>query len=179
MAVRQSAILFPLLLVLTLFPASGATGAVTQVLSATINPAYALSSPASVSLTHSQNNFQPFQATFTINYEVRTSPAGSGKITLQMTSDFSPSGGPTVSGGALTYVCGSASLGTPCSGSQTASTTSQTPVLTVPASACTGGGGACSSGDPNSVTLTFTLIDSPTYSTGTYSANATFTISAI
>jgi hypothetical protein len=94
-------------------------------------------------------------------------------------SDFSPSGGPTAASGALTYLCGGANLGTACSGTQTASTTTQTPVLSVPASACTGGGGACSSQNPNSVSLTFTLIDSPVYSTGTYSANITFTISAM
>jgi hypothetical protein len=168
-----------LLLVLTSFPAAGATAVATQNLNATINPAWALTVPATASLTHSQNTFQPFQAAVTVNYQVRTTPTGSGKITLQITSDFSPSGGPSAASGALSYTCGSAGLGSPCSGSQTASTTAQTPVLTLPASACTGGGGACSGQDPNSVNLTFVLTDDPGYSTGTYSANVTFTISAI
>jgi hypothetical protein len=114
-----------------------------------------------------------------VSYQVRTTPGGSGgKITLQVTNDFSPTGGPTAASGALTYVCGGANLGTACSGTQTASTTTSTPVLTVPASACTGGGGACSSQNPNSMNLTFTLTDNPVYPTGTYSANITFTISA-
>lgn len=167
------------LLVLTSFPAGSATAVAIQSLNATINPAWALTAPASASLTHSQNTFQPFQATVAVNYRVRTTPTGSGKITLQVTSDFSPSGGPSVSNGVLSYTCGAAGLGSPCSGSQTASTTAQTPVLTLPASACTGGGGACSGQDPNSVNLTFVLVDDPRYSTGTYSANVTFTISAI
>jgi len=159
-------------------PAGGGTGTNTQTLSATINPAWNLVSPASATLTHSLNNFQPFQANLSVNYEVRTSPAGSGKITLQITKDFSPAGGPSVANGVLTYTCGGANLGTPCSGTQTASTTTQTPLLTVPASACTGGGGACSSQDPNSVNVTFTLTDDPGYNTGSYSATVTFTISA-
>jgi len=167
-----------LVLVWVPFPAGGGTGTATQTLSATINPAWTLTSPATASLTHTQNTFQPFQSAVAVNFEVRTSPVGGGKITLQVSSDFSPAGGPSAAGGALTYVCGSANLGTPCSGTQTASTTAQTPVLTLPASACTGGGGTCSSQDPNSVNLTFTLTDDPGYSTGTYSATVTFTISA-
>lgn len=156
----------------------GGTGSAIQTLAATISPGYALMAPATVSLTHSQSTFQPFQASTVLNYEVRTSPAGSGKITLQISNDFSPAGGPSVANGGLTYTCGAANLGTPCSGAQTASTTVQTPLLTLPASACTGGGGACSSQDPNSVNLTFTLSDQPDYATGSYSATITFTISA-
>jgi hypothetical protein len=137
-----------------------------------------LTSPTSASLAHSQNTFQPFQTSVAVNYAVRTSPVGGGQITLEVSNDFSPTGGPSVSSGALTYTCAGASLGTPCSGTQTASTTAQTPVVTLPASACTGGGGACSGQDPNSVNLTFTLTDDPGYSTGSYSASVTFTISA-
>lgn len=169
---------FLLLLVWVPFPAGGGTGSATQTLTAAINPAWTLTAPGTANLTHSQNTFLPFQSAIAVNFEVRTSPVGGGKITLQVTSDFSPSGGPTAASGALTYVCGSANLGTPCSGTQTASPTVQTPVLTLPASACTGGGGPCSSQDPNSVHLTFTLTDDPGYSTGTYSATVTFTISA-
>ena len=178
--IARSRIPFCLLLSALLpFPADGGTGSATQTLTATINPGYALSAPATASLTHTQTTFQPFQATVAVNYEVRTSPTGSGKITLQVTNDFSPSGGPSAANGNLTYTCGAANLGTPCSGTQTASTTTQTPLLTLPASTCTGGGGACSSQDPNSVNLTFTLTDNPGFPTGTYSATITFTISAM
>lgn len=166
------------LLVLTPFSADGGTGVATQSISATIIPAWTLTAPGAASLTHSTNNFQSFQSTIPLQYEARTTPVGGGSITLRVTNDFSPTGGPSVAKGVLTYTCASANLGTPCSGSQTASTTAQTPVLTLPASACTGGGGACSSQDPNSLNLTFYLTDDPGYATGSYSANVTFTISA-
>jgi len=42
--------------------------------------------------------------------------------------------------------------------------------LRCPASACTGGGGSCSSSDPATVNVNFILADSPGYSTGAYSA---------
>ena len=167
-----------LLLALVSFSAGGGTGAAVQTLSATINPAWTISAPGTATLTHTQNNFQPFQTSFAVNYEVRTTPTGGGAITLQVTGDFAPTGGPSAAAGALKYTCTGANLGTACSGTQTASPTAQTPVLTLPASACTGGGGACSGQDPNSVNLTFTLTDDPAYSTGSYSANITFTISA-
>jgi hypothetical protein len=67
-------------------------------------------------------------------------------------------------------------LGTACSGTQTLSTTSTTPVVTFPASACTGAG--CPGTSPQSVQVHFTLVNSTQYKTGTYSAGLTFTISA-
>ena len=168
------------LLALGSLPAGGGQGTAVQTLSATLNPNGALTTPGTATLSKSLTSFQPFTATLPVSYQVRTTPGGSGgTITLQVNNDFSPSGGPSAAGGALTYVCSGANLGTACSGTQTASTTTSTPVLTVPASACTGGGGACSSQNPNSMNLTFTLVDSPVYSTGTYSANVTFTISAM
>jgi hypothetical protein len=159
--------------------AAAATGVGSQDLRVTLGPACAMTTPGMASLTHGQTAFQPFQATVPLNYEVRTTPAGSGKITLQVSANFTPAGGPSVADGVLTYTCGAASLGTGCSGAQTASMAMQTPVLTLPGSACTGGGGVCSSQDPNSVNVTFTLIDDPGYATGVYAANVTFTISAI
>ena len=58
------------------------------------------------------------------------------------------------------------------------SSTGQTLVVVIPGQACTGGGGACSSADPNSVSINFVLSNDPGYQTGTYSAQLTFTISA-
>jgi hypothetical protein len=168
-----------LLLALGSLPAGGGTGTATETLSATLSPVGSLTTPATAALSSGSTTFQPFTGSVAVSYEVRTTPTGTGgTITLKVASDFSPSGGPTAASGALTYVCSSANLGTACSGAQTASTTTSTPVLTVPASACTGGGGVCSSQNPNSMSLTFTLVDSPVYSTGTYSANVTLTISA-
>jgi hypothetical protein len=161
-----------------MIPASGSTGSGTQSLSATINAVGSISAPASATLTTGATTFQPFTGSLTLNYKARTTPVGGGSITLNVSSDFTPAGGPSAAAGALAYTCSGATLGTACGGSQTASTTVQTPVLTLPASACTGGGGACSSQNPNSVNLSFTLTDSPVYATGTYSAKVTFTISA-
>jgi hypothetical protein len=156
----------------------GGTGSYTQTLYATLRPNAKLSVPASLNLTASTTRFAPFSGALAVTYRARTTATGSGTITVRVISDFAPTGGPSAAAAALSYTCGSASLGTPCSGTQTASTTVQTPVLTLPASACTGGGGACSAYDPASVNLNLTLTNDPGYATGSYSAQLTFTISA-
>jgi hypothetical protein len=175
---RRARLAAALLFVLPVATCPGATGTGTQTLNALIYPAAKLSVPASVSLTNGATRFAAFQASLPISYRARTTAAGGGAMTFQVTSDFSPAGGPSAATGALSYTCTSANLGTVCSGSQTASTTLQTPVLTLPASACTGGGGACSAQDPNSMTLNFTVVDDPGYATGSYSAKVTLIISA-
>ena len=160
-------------------PLSGAsTGTGTQTLTATINPIGSITVPASASFTTSVTTFHPYTSSVAVSYNARTTPTGSGTITLNITSDFTPAGGPSAASGALSYICSGATLGTGCSGAQTASPSLQTPVVAIPASACTGGGGACSSAAPNSVNLVFTLTDDPGYATGSYSAKVTFTISA-
>jgi hypothetical protein len=168
-----------LLLALGPVPAGGGTGTATETLSATLSPVGSLTSPGTAALTSGATTFKPFTGSVAVSYLIRTTPSGTGgTITLEVSSDFTPTGGPSAASGALTYGCSGATLGTACSGTQTASTTTATPVLTVPVSSCTGGGGSCSSQSPNSVNLNFTLVDSPVYPTGTYTANVTFTISA-
>jgi hypothetical protein len=157
---------------------SSATGSATQGLTAVIYPAAKLSVPASAGMTAASGKFDSFHVSLAISYRVRSTPLGGGSITVQVTSDFSPKGGPSAAAGALLYSCASASLGTPCAGTQVASANSQTPVLAIPARACTGGGGACSTLDPNSVTVNFMLPDDPGYATGSYSAQLTFVISS-
>ncbi len=169
-------------IVLTFAPAFllGATGTTTQTLSAQINAIGKLSVPASLTVTHAGTTFASFTGNLTVSYKARTTSAtGSGSLTLQATADFSPAGGPSIAGGQLTYTCSSATLGSACSGTQTASTSSQTSVVTMGASLCTGGGGSCSAVNPNTVLSTFTLADNPAFKTGTYSATLTFTVSAI
>jgi hypothetical protein len=168
-----------LLFVLGTLPAAhgqGGSGSATQTLTAAINPIAKLTVGGSLALSPGAAKFSPFQATLPISYEARTKIGGA--ITAQVTSNFFPAGGPSAASGALTYTCTGATLGAACSGTQTASTTSQTPVLTLPPSGCTGGGGSCSPADPNTVNLNFTLTDDPGYQTGSYSATVTFTISA-
>jgi hypothetical protein len=83
-------------------------------------------------------------------------------------------------GDALTYTCTGATLGSNCSGMQTVSTVLATNVVTaIPAGSCTGGGSPCTTANPNTVNLNFSLTDDPKYKTGSYSATLTFTISAI
>ena len=172
--------LMPLGLLLFLAASAGGstTGSGSQTLTAVIDPIGSVTVPGSANLTRGATAFEPFTGTVAVSYQVRTSPTGGGAITLNVSNDFTPSGGPSAASGALQYTCAGATLGTACSGTQTASPTAQTPVLTLPASACTGGGGSCSNSNPNSVNLTFTLTDNPGYATGTYSGNITLTISA-
>lgn len=158
-------------------PAEESSGTATQILAATLNPVGSISVAANASLTPGSTAFQPFSGNVAVNYLARTTPTGSGTITLTVSSDFTPSGGPSAANGALKYTCSGATLGAACSGTQTASPSAQSSVLTLPASACTGGGGACSSGSPNTVNLNFTLTDDPGYATGTYSAKVLLTIS--
>jgi hypothetical protein len=158
----------------------GATGTTTQTLSATIDAIGKVSVPASLSLTSAGTTFVSYSGTLTVSYKARTTAStGSGSLTMQATADFSPSGGPSIGSGQLTYTCSAASLGAACSGTQTASTSLQTSVVTIGAGNCTGGGGSCSATNPNTVQSAFTLLNNPAYKTGTYSATLTVTISAI
>ncbi len=168
-----------LLLVLFCVGARADVATVVQSLSIQLSPLGKLSVPGGVSLTRSGTAFSPFTGVLPVSFRVRTTAGGGGTISLQVTSDFVPGGGPSVRNGALTYVCSGAQLGTPCSGVQTANIGTQTPVLTLPPSACTGGGGACSVSDPDLVEIQLTLEDDPTFQTGTYSAQVTLIISAL
>ncbi len=158
----------------------GATRTTTQTLSAQVNAIGKLSVPASLTVTNAGTTFVAYSGNLTVSYRARTtSGTGSASLTLRATADFSPAGGPSITGGQLTYSCSAPSLGAACSGTQTVSTSSQTSVVTMGAGVCTGGGGSCSATDPNTVQSTFTLANNPAFKTGTYSATITFTISAI
>ena len=157
-----------------------ATGTTTQTLSASINAIGKLSVPASLTVTSAGTTFVAYSGNLSVSYRARTTAGtGSGSLTLRATADFSPTGGPSIATGQLTYTCSAATLGAACSGTQTASVASQTSVVTMGADLCTGGGGSCSAANPNTVQSTFTLSNNPAYKTGTYSATLTFTISAI
>ena len=132
---------------------------------------------SSTALSSSGTLFTDYTGTTNLTYKIRTTQgSGSGNIVLQITSDFNGTGGPKVAsppsaGDALTYSCTVASSGTGCSAGQTASTASTTPVATFGADAH-----SVKAGDAGSVA--WTLTNDPAYKTGSYSATATFTVSA-
>jgi len=109
-------------------------------------------------------------------YKIRTSySGGTGSITLRVTSDFN-AGGPSVAtpptaGDALTYSCTVNSPGTGCSGTLTALMSAATSVATF-------GSNAKSTKAGNTGSTSWTLTNDPLYSTGTYTATVTYTISA-
>src|SRR5258708_7475845 len=88
-----------------------ATMIVTETLSAQVSPLGKLSVPANLTLSAAGTTFQPYSGTATVSFRVRTTPAGNGSITVQATGDFSPTGGPTIASGNLTYTCRAPTLG--------------------------------------------------------------------
>jgi hypothetical protein len=158
---------------------NAASAIVNETLSAQVSAIGKLSVPSNLTLSAVGTTFQSYSGSLTVSFRARTTPGGSGSITVKASADFTPAGGPSIASGGLTYTCGAATLGTGCPGTSTVSTSSQTTVATIPASACTGGGGSCSASDPNTVQVNLTLANSPVFQTGAYSASLTFSISAI
>jgi hypothetical protein len=158
---------------------AGLAPAQTTILAVAVGPEAALSvASATTSLATTSTSFgNPFSGTTALTYTIRTSKTnGTGSITLQITADFSGAGGPSVgtppsAGDALTYTCSVGAPGTPCSNTQTAATTKATAVGSF-------GAGASSAKAGNAASVAWALTDDPAYATGTYSATATFTISA-
>jgi hypothetical protein len=132
---------------------------------------------ASTALTGSGVVFgSDFTGNTAFTYKIRTKQTnGSGNIQLQVTSDFSPSGGPSVASpldpsDTLSYACTVAQPGSGCSGQQNASTTTATPVATF-------GANARSTKAGNTGSLSWTLPNDPQYATGTFTSLVTLTIS--
>ena len=150
--------------------------------------AVAVSAESAISITTATTNLTeasgagifgaPFTGTTNFSYKLRTSQVGgAGTITVKITGDFA-AGGPSVTtppaGDAMTYACTGALPATPCTGPITALTTGATSVATFATDAhSTAGTGSSSTGS-----VTWTLPNDPIYKTGTYTATATFTISA-
>jgi hypothetical protein len=167
-------------LILVLLVPAGGIGEIqstTQTLSANVLPKGALSLPGSVALRSSNAQFGALAGSLTVSYWARTTASGGGSVTVQASSDFSPAGGPSI--GAVSFTCSGANLGAGCSGSQGLATATQTTLVSLPGGACTGGGGVCSTQAPNTVLLTFSVPSKPTFKTGAYSAQMTFTISTM
>jgi len=151
----------------------------TTTLSVAVGPEASLTvTTGTTSLATSSGTFaDAFTGSTSLTYLIRTTKTtGSGTITVKISTDFSPTGGPSVgtppsTGDALTYTCTVSTPGTPCSGSLTAAATAT--------SVGTFGAGASSAKAGNSASLAWSLTDDPVYATGTYTATATFAISAL
>ena len=121
--------------------------------------------------------FADYAGTTNFTYKIRTKQGdGTGTVDVQITSDFGGVGGPSVAhppsaGDALTYGCTVASPAAACTGSVTALTSGTTSVATFGADARSAKAG-------NTGSVLWNLTNDPVYKTGTYTATATFTISA-
>lgn len=159
------------------------TGTTTVSVTVGAEAALTIGGGGATTLSSVGTNFANYTGTTSLTYFIRTTASGgTGTITLKVTTDFTcASGGPCVAtpptaGDALTYSCtvatpGNGGTATPCSGSQTASTSTTTPVGTF-------GADAHSLNTGNSGSVSWTLTNDSKYKTGTYSAVVTFTISA-
>ena len=161
-----------LLVALSMAASAVAQSTGTTTLSVTVGAAAQITvSTSNTSLTSSGTVFQPYTGTTTFSYKIRTSTSGgAGSVTVQITSEFSPTTGPDADDD-LSFTCGGTGAGTKCSGSQDASTSTAKNAITFGADAH-----SANSGDTG--TLSWRLQNQPQYETGSYSATATFTISA-
>jgi hypothetical protein len=129
-----------------------------------------ISSPTS--LTQGGGGFVAFLGSSTVTFSIRTTKVGGSGSILLLAAEFAPAGGPTVASGSLTYTCGGApAVGTLCLGTQTASTSTSTPVVSSI--------GANQKVANTTATVSWTLADSPLYSTGAYSAAVKFTVTSL
>ncbi len=139
----------------------------------------------STGLSSGTTTFNDYTGTTNFKYQVRTTQStGSGSITLKITTDFATSctggvpcvGTPPTAGDALTYSC-TGDVGTVCSTPQTASTGSSTNVLGFGQNVHAGSPGSVANKGANGA-VAWDLTNDPIYPTGSYTAVATFTISA-
>ena len=160
------------LLIALLLPAcAAAQSTATTTLSVTVASAATISLGSSSTALTASTTWGDYTGTTSGAVRMRTSKTGgSGSVTVEITSAFA-SGGPGVDD--LTYTCSvdEDSEATACSGSVTASDSSGTTVLSMGAD-----GHSADTGDTFSVE--WSLKNLPSYTPGSYSATATFTVSA-
>jgi hypothetical protein len=118
--------------------------------------------------------FSNYTASTQLTYSIRTSQStGSGTITVTFTSDFSPAGGPSivapVNGDTLTYACMAGAPATACSATTVAALNNGYQVASFTADA---------HATAATATINWVLTNDPSFKTGGYSANVTYTISA-
>ena len=169
-------VLLGLLSSASLFAQFGPTG--TTTLQVVVGSEAAIRVDTATTNLTTAGSFANYTGSTNYTYKIRTTKVGgTGTITVQITSDFGPAGGPSVgtppsAGDTLDYTCTAVAPATGCAGTLTAATGSATGVASFGADArstALGTGG-------NSVA--WALTNDPQYQTGTYTATATFTISA-
>jgi hypothetical protein len=169
---------FVLLLGASLSLAQMSTTATTT-LSVIVGAEAALTIGNSTTLGSTGTTFSNYTGTTGLTYYIRT--INSGTLTLQVSSDFSPTGGPSVTtppsvGDKLTYNCALNAPGkngsvTGCTSNIQAQTAAATNVASF-------GADARSLSTGNTGNVSWTLTNDPAYKAGTYNATVTFTISA-
>jgi len=154
------------------------TTAPTSTVSVTVGPEAGLTiNTADAPLTTAGTNFSDYTGTTNFTYFIRTTQSGgTGNITLQVTGDFAPSGGPSVAnppstGDALTYAVTASTPAVKATGTLTSSKAAATAVASF-------GANARSAKTGNTGSTAWTLTNDPQYATGSYTATVTWTISA-
>jgi len=171
---KKSLLLFALL-ALALSPAAFAAS--TTSVTVAVGAEASISVGAATPLTEA-GNFANYTGTTTFTYQIRTTPStGTGSVSVKVTTDFAPTGGPSVAspaaGDSLTYSCTATGTSTPtaCTGPITALTTAATNVLNV-------GADKHSTLAGDSGTVIWTLTNDPNYKVGSYTSVVTFTVAA-
>lgn len=179
--------LLPVLTMGMLLASSLAYGQVTAKDTATLsvtvgNEATIVVDPGSKTTTFSSSTaFTDYTATTNYHFQVRTSQTtGSGFINVAITTDFSPTGGPSAyapaTGDSLKITASTASAGTAVVPGSQVNATAQN-IVTFGANAHGGSPGAVGTNGATG-SVTWDLTNDPAYATGVYTATATFTISA-
>jgi hypothetical protein len=166
-------LLATLALALSVRASLGLTRTGTTNVTATVSAEASIAVSSPTTLVQGGGGFVPYTGTTTVTFSVRTTKVGgSGSISL-LAVEFVPAGGPSVVSGNLTYTCGGApAVGAKCIGTQTASTTVSTPVVT--------GIGPNQKASNTTATVIWSLADDPLYPTGAYSATGVqFTVTSL
>ena len=162
------------ILIALLLPACAAAQSTdTTTLSVVVASAATISLDSSATTLTAGSTWGDYTGTTSGSIRMRTSKTGgAGSVTVEITSAWA-TGGPSLAAGDLTYTCtvAEASEATACSGSVAASDSTATTVLSM------GADGQTADAD-DTFSVEWSLENRPSYSTGTYSATATFTVSA-
>lgn len=160
-----------LLIALLLPVCAAAQTTATTSLSVTVSSAATISISTATTTLTAATTWGDYTGTTTGTVRMRTSKTGgSGSVTVQITTAFA-AGGPAMSNLSYTCTVAETSEATACSGSVDASATAGTSVLTMGTDGQTADAG-------DSFSVNWSLDNLPSYTEGSYSATATFTVSA-